>query len=307
MRSADGRFAKKPMLDSDLLRTFVAVTETGNFAKAAEKGGRTQSAVSMEMKKLEGMIGGSLFERGSRGVVLTRRGGELITNARRIVSMLDKTAASIIAPPLGGVVRIGIPAEYGRSILSRALGQFAKRHPRIEVTVRYAHLASQMKALADGELDLAVVFEWESFTGGEMLKHDPTIWVTSTLHHLHEERPVPIALYNRDGWCRDFAIKSLERRGLDYRVAFTSDTAGGLELAVTSGLAIAPISRSNIPIDCRELTLADGFGDIDTSNVVLHRNSLARGEAIDGMENAIREAFTSSNQARVGQSKGTNR
>ena len=103
---------------------------------------------------------------------------------------------------------------------------------------------------------------------------------------------MPIALYSRDGWCRDFAIKSLEQRGLAYRVAYTSDTNGGLKLAVTSGLAIAPISRSNIPIGCRELTAADGFGDIDSSNVVLHRNPAAAGEAIDSMENAIREAFT---------------
>lgn len=109
---------------------------------------------------------------------------------------------------------------------------------------------------------------------------------------MHEERPVPIALYNRAGWCKDFAIKSLEQRGLAYRVAYTSDTNGGLRLAVTSGLAIAPISRSNIPAGCRELTAADGFGDIDSSNVVLRRNPNASGEAIDGMEEAIREAFT---------------
>jgi DNA-binding transcriptional LysR family regulator len=281
----------KPTLESDLLRSFVAVAETGNFTRAAERAGRTQSAVSMQMKKLEATIGGSLFERGSRGVTLTRRGGELLANARRIVSLLDETAASMLAPPIGGLVRIGIPAEYGRPILSRGLGEFAKRHPRVEVTVRYAHSASQMKALAADELDLAVVFEGEGFSGGEVLRHDPTVWVTSILHHMHEERPVPIALYSRDGWCRDFAIKSLQRRGLEYRVAYTSDTAGGLELAVTSGLAIAPISRSNIPIDCRELTAADGFGDIDSSNVVLHRNPLATGEAIDGMEKTILAAF----------------
>ncbi|WP_292326608.1 LysR family transcriptional regulator, partial [Mesorhizobium sp.] len=76
----------KPTLDSDLLRTFVAVAETGNFTKAAEQAGRTQSAVSMQMKKLESMVGDSLFERGSRGVALTRRGGELIGNARRTVT-----------------------------------------------------------------------------------------------------------------------------------------------------------------------------------------------------------------------------
>ncbi len=108
----------------------------------------------MQMKKLEGMVGDSLFERGSRGVALTRRGGELIANARRIVSLLDETAASMAAAPLGGPVRIGIPEEYGHAILSRALGAFSKRHTKVEVTVRYAHSGAQMAALAAGELDL---------------------------------------------------------------------------------------------------------------------------------------------------------
>jgi DNA-binding transcriptional LysR family regulator len=265
----------RPPLESDLLRTFVAIAETGNFTRAAERAGRTQSAVSMQMKKLEAMVGDALFERGSRGVALTRRGGDLLDNARRIVALLDETAASLAAPPLDGPVRIGIPAEYGQSILSRALGAFAKRHPQVEVTVRHAHSDSQLRALASGELDLAVVFEWQGHSGGEVLMNDPTVWVTSTLHRMHEERPVPIALYNRDGWCRDYAIRSLEDRKLAYRVAYTCDNNGGLRLAVTSGLAIAPISRSNIPSDCRELTAAEGFGAIDSSDVVLYRNPAA--------------------------------
>jgi DNA-binding transcriptional LysR family regulator len=225
-------------------------------------------------------------------VALTRRGGELIDNARRVISLLDETAAAMTAPPLNGPVRIGIPEEYGHSILSRALSAFSRRHAQVEVTVRYAHSPSQIQALAAGDLDLAVVFEWQDFSGGEVLMHDPTVWVTSTLHPMHEERPVPIALYSRADWCRDFAIESLQQRGLAHRVAYTSDTTGGLKLAVTAGLAIAPISRSNIPEGCRELTVADGFGDIDSSNVVLRRNPSASGEAIDGMADAIREAFT---------------
>ena len=281
-----------PLLESDLLRTFVAVAQTGNFTRAGGMTGRTQSAVSMQIKKLETIVGGALFERGSRGVLLTKRGVELIENARRIVTMLDETAAQMRAPPLDGPVRIGIPEEYGHSILSRALSAFSRHHARVEVTVRYAHSPSQMKALAAGDLDLAVVFEWQDFEGGEVLMQDPTVWVTSTLHLAHEERPLPIALYSREGWCRDFALRSLEQRGLAHRIAYMSDTTGGLKLAVRSGLAIAPISRSNIPEGCRELTAADGFGDIDSSNVVLRRNPLAAGEAIDGMAEAIREAFT---------------
>jgi DNA-binding transcriptional LysR family regulator len=280
-------------LDSDLLRTFVAVAEAGNFTKAAEQVSRTQSAVSMQIKRLEDMIGEALFDRGSRGVSLTRRGQELIINARRIVSLIEETAASLRAKPLDGPVRIGIPEEYSYSILSRALGMFSKQHPKVEITVRYAHSASQIEALEAGELDLAVVFEWEDYSDGEVLMRDPTVWVTSNLHCQHEERPLPVALYNRDGWCKDFALRSLEDRGYPYRVAYTSDTTGGLKLAVASGLAIAPVSRSNIPPDCRELTAAEGFGDIDASNVVLHRAPGATSEAIKGMADAIREAFYS--------------
>ena len=176
-------------------------------------------------------------------------------------------------------MRIGIPEEYGHAILSRALSAFSKRHAKVEVTVRYAHSGAQIEAVETGELDLAVVFEWQGHSGGEVLMHDPTVWVTSELHAAHERRPLPIALYNRDGWCRDYAIRSLEERGLVYRVAYTCDTNGGLRLAVTSGLAIAPISRSNIPAGCRQLTEEEGFGHVDASNVVLHRNPLATGEA----------------------------
>jgi DNA-binding transcriptional LysR family regulator len=278
-------------LDSDLLRTFVAIAETGNFTRAAEQVGRTQSAVSMQMKRLEEIVGDALFERGSRGVSLTRKGSELVANARRIVSLLDETAASISAPPLDGLVRIGIPEEYSQAVLTRALAAFAKRHRNVEVTARHGCSSLHLAEIRAGVLDLAVVFEWQDLSDGEMLINDPTVWVTSEVHNLHEERPIPIALYEDSGWCQDFAIKSLEQRDLDYRVAYRSDNSGGLKLAVQSGLAIAPISRSNIPQQCRELTAADGFGDIDSSNVVLHRNPAANGAAIDGMADAIREAF----------------
>ena len=280
-----------PHLDSDLLRTFVAVADTGNFTRAAGQVNRTQSAVSMQIKRLEDMVGDSLFARGPRGVGLTRKGDELLANARRIVALLDETAASLAAPPLDGQVRIGIPEEYGHAILSRALSAFAGRHPRVEITVRYAFSDTHLAALRTGDLDLAVIFEWQDNSSGEVLMRDPTVWVTSESHCRHEDRPVPIAIYQNSGWCRDFAIRLLEERQLPYRIAYVSDNTAGLKLAVSSGLAIAPISRSNIPPGCRELTIADGFGDIDASNVVLARNPGSSSEAVQGMADAIREAF----------------
>lgn len=278
-------------LDSDLLRTFLAVAESGNFTRAAEGVGRTQSAISMQIKRLEEIVGDVLFERGARGVTLTELGTELVGNARRIVALLDETASSMRAAPLGGPVRIGIPEEYGQPVLSRALGAFAKRHSQVEVTVRFGYSVTQLAALAAGELDLAVVFEWQLPSGAEVLMNDPTVWVTSVHHQLHLDRPLPIAMYTRHGWSREYALRSLEQRGIDYRFAYTSDTTNGLTLAVTAGLAVAPMARSNIPVDCRELTDAEGFGQIDTTRVVMHRNPRANSEAVDAMADAIRDAF----------------
>lgn len=287
-------------LESDLLRTFVAVADMENFTRAAEAVGRTQSAVSMQMKRLEEIVGDPLFERGPRGVALTRRGDELLVNARRIVGLLDETAASLAAPALDGRVRIGIPEEYGANVLPRALAAFDKIHSDVEIMVRHACSSEQMAALERDDLDIAVVFEWESEPRGEVLMVDPTVWATSDVHRIHERRPVPIALYENSRWCTDFAIRLLESRRLDYRVAYRSDTSGGLKIAVASGLAIAPLSRSNIPPGCRELTAADGFGGIDASNVVMYLRAGAKGPAVLGMADAIREAFRTRPDAAIG-------
>jgi DNA-binding transcriptional LysR family regulator len=204
---------------------------------------------------------------------------------------MDETTAAMRRKPLDGPVRIGIPEEYGDTVLPRALAAFAESQPKVDVTVLCGYTAQQMQALENDMLDLAVVFDWSIETRGEVLFIDPTVWVTSTVHKLHERDPVPIAVYGRSNWCRDFAIRSLEQHSRPYRVAYSCDTSGGLKIAVTAGLGIAPLSRSNIPPDCRELTLEDGFPPIDSSRVVMRRNAYHASPAVESMANVIRSAF----------------
>ncbi|WP_246299457.1 LysR family transcriptional regulator [Sinorhizobium psoraleae] len=280
-------------LDSDLLRTFLAVADSGNLTKAADSVGRTQSAVSMQIKKLEDMLGDALFDRHSRGVVLTTQGQRLVDNARRIVALLDDTAASMRQPALDGSVRIGIPEEYINSTLPKALGAFAAIHPGVEVTVQQGTSMSNLAALEAGEIDIAIVFEPGGRSKNEVLMVDPTVWVTSDQHGIHERQPLPIAAYTyaTGGWCDDLAMQNLKKRGRQSRIAYVSRTSGGLIAAVVSGLAIAPLSRSAIPPGCRELTEDDGFGVIDMSNVVLRTRSENRSPTTDAMADAIRSAF----------------
>ncbi|HTO33710.1 MAG TPA: LysR family transcriptional regulator [Pararhizobium sp.] len=288
-----------PPLESDLLRTFVAVAESGNFTKAGETVGRTQSAVSMQIKKLEDILGETLFERGSRGVNMTGHGIRLLDNARRIVALLDDTAASIRLPALDGSVRIGISEEYVNSTLPKALGAFAAIHPGVEVTVQQGVSMSNLAALDAGEIDIAIVFEPGGPTRNEVLMVDPTVWVTSDQHQAHTRRPLPIATYTylKNGWCDELALKTLMKRGMESRVAYISRTSSGLIAAVTSGLAIAPLTRSSIPAGCRELTADDGYDVIDFSNVILKARPRGNKRIVETMCNAIREAFRTPMQA----------
>lgn len=280
-----------PPLESDMLKIFLAVATAENVTRAAERIGRTQSAVSMQVKRLEEAAGAPLFERGPRGMVLNERGRRLLPYARRIAGLIEDATAAVRTAPLDGPVRVGIPEEYSQTILPQVMAAFAEMHPATDVTVMCGYSAQQMRALEADELDLAVIFDWNAVTDGEVIAADPTVWTASVLHDRHLERPVPIAVYWNSNWCRDFAIRSLEQHAISYRVAFSCDTSGGLRSAAASGLAVVPLARSNIPPGVRELTQADGFPIIDSTRVVLKRNRRRGGPAVDGMAEMIRAAF----------------
>lgn len=290
IRMADGSAVNLP-LDSELMRTFLAVADSGSVTGAAEVVGRTQSAVSMQLKRLEDSLSHPLFRRLPRGVELTPRGHQLIPYARRVARCLDEAAVALRVKPLDGSVRIGIPEEYSESVLPQALAAFAERHPAVEVTVRCDHSPPQIAALQAGELDLAIVFERVRAAEGELLCVDPTVWVTSDAYGQHLQRPLPIAIYSRPDWCNEFALQSLDQLGIEYRVAFACDPSGGLRTAVRVGLAVSFLTRSTIPAGCRELTAQDGFPSIDSTSAVLRRSPLGSSPAVDGLASMLRDAF----------------
>lgn len=278
-------------LESDLLRTFVAIADSGSFSRAAGVVGRSQSAISMQIKRLEEVAGATLFMRGARGIRLTPPGESLLIKARAIVALLDQAADELRADPLEGTVRIGIPEEYGATILPAVLARFAETHPAVQVTVRCEPSPACEAALARGELDLALLVIDSGGGEGQLLAHDPTVWVTSARHAAHEQDPVPVAMFEPDCWWRDWALKALNDRGRRYRIAYTSRSIAGLQAAVTSGLAIAVLAQSTMPAGSRMLTAEEGFTALPGSAIVLRRRPAAGARAVAGMAEALREAF----------------
>lgn len=278
-------------LDTELLRTFAAVADSGSFTRAAGLVGRTQSAVSMQIKKLEQAAGRPLFARQARGVRLTAQGQTLLVRARQILALLDQAADALGGDPLEGLVTVGIPEEYGSTILPLMLAHFAQSQPSVEVTVRCEPSPTLEAALAAREVDLAVLVVGGGRGQGEVLVRDPTVWVTSARHRVHEQDPVPVALFDPACWWRDRALEMLEQRWRAYRVAYTSRSVAGLQAAVSSGLAIAVLARSTVPPGSRILTDQEGYADLPGSEIVLRHRVGASSRAAAGMADAIRDAF----------------
>lgn len=279
-------------LDSDLLRTFIAISDTGSFTKGAERIYRSQSAVSLQIKRLEETLGQSVFERRSRGVVLSPIGEKLRPIAQRIINTLDSTMDELRGNALMGSIRIGIPDEYGETILPEVIAVFARKHPQVEIEVRCSFSASFPRALERDEIDLAVyAAETPIKKGMSLLRKDGTHWVASKNHLVHEQDPVPVALFDRACWWRDRALEALEKSGRRYRVVYTSESVMGVMAAISAGVAVGLLSESTLRDDLVILSRAHGFPKMPPSALVLDCRGNKESSLSQAMTAVIKQAF----------------
>lgn len=278
-------------LDSELLRTFLAVVDAGSFTGAAERIFRSQSAASLQIKRLETILGQPVFARHGRGVALSPAGERLEPAARQVVRLLDESLADLKGGALEGVIRIGIPDDYGKERLSKVVASFAERHPRTELIVHCALSAGFPEALEVGRLDLAV-YEAECIQPGmDLLNEERTYWATSRQHAAHTRDPLPVALFDRDCWWRDVALSALRNSGRAYRVVYSSESVTGVLAAIEAGIAVGLIGESCLGDALAVLGQAQGFEATPTSKLVLNRARGADSEPILAMAAAVRQAF----------------
>ncbi|NKI59437.1 LysR family transcriptional regulator [Labrenzia sp. PO1] len=278
-------------LDSELLRTFLAVAGTGSVTEGARLIGRSQSATSLQIMRLEEVIGRDLFERTGRGVTLTETGQRLMPVARDVKERLDAVLREITADGLRGKLRLGIPDDHGQAKLAKILSAFAQSHPQVELEVTCTISTDFPELLSRGRLDLAV-YEVETIgRNEEVVFEDPTCWVMSRYRDLLAEEPVPVALFDRACWWREAALKSLEARGRPYRIAFSSQSVAGVTAAVEAGIAIGLLGRSTLAGHLKVLGNEQGFASTPLSKLVIGVAASANQDLVRTMKSAIRQAF----------------
>lgn len=249
------------VLDIDCLRTFVTIVDGGSFSNAAEAVGRTPSAVSMQIKKLEAQLGVSLFDRDSRSVALTRDGEKLLSRARRILSLSNEAVAQLVMPELQGTVKFGAPHDLAERVLPNILRNLEANYPSITVDVTADISESLLRRSERGDLDLALI-NFAEGTGnppGELLAEEDTVWVGARGGGAYRSDPLPLALYEDGCIWRAAAIAQLEKQGRRYRTAYLCTHSMPQRAAITSDLAIAPLPASYVSGEMVVLGETEGF------------------------------------------------
>lgn len=236
-------------LDIDLLRSFVAISEARSLSRAASRVGRTQSALSQQLKRLEEILEQPLFQRTGRGVLLTAHGERLLAHAQRILRLHDEAMADLSAKGLSGTIRFGCPDDYAAVFLPYLLRQFASQHPSVLVEVICALTPRLLQQWDKHALDLALISLPDSAPDETIIRREPLVWVGCPGTETADFDPLPLALSSPDTLDHLAARASLDRAGRGYRIAYASDSLAGLTALVRSGQAIAVLTRTAVPAD----------------------------------------------------------
>lgn len=297
-------------LDLDLLRSFVAIAEEGSFTRAADRVGRTQSAVSLQMQRLEGVLGQIVIVRGKGGSVeLNAQGRYLLERARELLALNDEVVKSMRAAPVHGTIRLGVAEELSDRHLPKVLDRFAHVAPAVEVEVEIAASCFLALKLKNAELDLVLLragLEPRQWPAVEIWRIE-TRWITSNTHRQHLRNPLPVstspagcpwkpAEYSECPW-RGMVFRALEQAGRNYRIVSTSSTTQGQMAAAQAGLAVTSTHADDRLLEGLRVVRADeGLPDLPDCRYLMLKGRDPRQPLTDILATQVLDVFSDAGQ-----------
>lgn len=256
------------ILDLDLLRALVTIADAGGFTRAGEILGRTQSTISLQLKKLESRVGRPLFIRNAHGLKPTPAGETLLVHARRILALHDDAVANFAEPELEGEVRLGTPEDFATTHLPHVLAEFARSHPRVALNVVCDLTLNLMRGFAAGRFDLVLVKrEPKGASLGTKVWREPLVWAAAP--GARYTAAVPLVLSPEPCVYRKRALVALARARKTTRIAYTSPSLAGVQAAVQAGLGVTVLPREMVPARLLILGARDGFPVLADTEIAL--------------------------------------
>jgi DNA-binding transcriptional LysR family regulator len=261
---------RSPALDPDLLQAFLAVADHRSFTRAAVALNRTQSAVSMQVRRLEQQLHAELFHRTKANVDLSAAGERLLGYARRILSLNEEAVGRVREHRVEGRVRLGVMDDYGTLIVPPLLAGFIANYPLIDVEMETG-LTSSMTDRLGKTYDIVIAMHPEGHSEGELLRRERAVWAASAEHSVEELDPLPVALYPQGCLFRSWAMQALDKANRPWRLAFVSHSLSAVEAIAAQGLAVTVVKSGTFPSKLRRLSQRDGLPPLPSAEIRLHR------------------------------------
>ena len=277
-------------LDLTALRSFLTVADAGGVTKAAVQLNLTQSAVSMQLKRLEDALGQTLLDRSQRGMALTAQGEQLLGYARRLLDLNDEAWARMTHPAFEGEISIGVPQDIMYPHVPRILQRFAQEYPRVRVLLHSDYTANLKPRLARAELDLILTTEGSLDPGGETLSRQPLVWVGAAGGQAWRSRPLRFGSSTRCLFRRP-AIEALERAGLAWELAVDAISCSTVEVSVTADLAVFVLLAGSLPAQCEEIRHGGALPELPVYRINLYVGDGPRAPLADRLAALVRQAY----------------
>lgn len=276
-------------LDMTTLRSFLAVAEQGGVTRAAAALNLTQSAVSMQLKRLEELLGVDLFDRSNRRIALTASGELLLTYARRLVALNDEAVGRLTDDVYEGELVLGAPFDIVYPVIPQVLKRFHALYPRVKVNLKSSSTTKLLRAMDKGEADLILTTEDNLRPGGETLTEMPLRWVGGVGGSAWKKRPLRLAFCN---FCifRAGVLRALDAQGIDWEMIVDSDDDRSVEALISADLAVGALLEDSIPRHLEPIQSGNALPDLGVQKINLY-GAASRKEVVAELAEMLRQGF----------------
>ncbi len=276
---------------TELLRSFVAVIDNGGFSQAGVAVGRSQPALSLQIKRLESLAGNELIRRTSRDVQLTEAGELVADYARKILALNDDLDHRLEESQLSGTVRLGIPNEFAMSYLPQILGGFSKRYPDVKLEVLSQLSSELLEQQRTENLDIVLALSTESSYSHAPVWSEELVWVQSREAEAYKAGVVSLVVAPEGCVYRKRMLGQLKADKMAWRIVYTGSSYGGIRAAVMAGLGVTAVAKSTVPQELKIIKDTRKLPQLNDVDVHLHYLSRQPGELVSRLAEFIQRSF----------------